>query len=178
LPICRFRSSNPKTPRMAADKFTLPMMLDLYRDLHKTIRVIDPYRMIATGDAMPRKGAWNNRHRDDGGSTPGRNGWRCSPPTRRRFSPSPRFTLIPKIADISRASRSVWKSCYGRSPERPVATGGWYGSGNSARRRRTGPSARPRKRWSGGCFEASRIPESNFRPCGISPPGESLPADP
>lgn len=56
-----------QNPRMAADKFTLPMMLDLYRDLHRTIREIVPYRMIATGDAMPSKGAWNNRHRDDGG---------------------------------------------------------------------------------------------------------------
>jgi hypothetical protein len=56
-----------KKTRTVADKFTRPMMLDLYRDLHKTIREIDPDRMIATGDAMPRKGAWNNRHRDDGG---------------------------------------------------------------------------------------------------------------
>jgi len=53
-----------KNPRTAADKLTRPMMLDLYRELHKTIREIDLHRLIATGDAMPRKGAWNNRHRD------------------------------------------------------------------------------------------------------------------
>ena len=56
-----------KEPRTAADKLTRPMILDLYQDLHKTIRAIDPRRIIVTGDAMLRNAAWNNRHRDDWG---------------------------------------------------------------------------------------------------------------
>jgi hypothetical protein len=54
-------------PRTAADKLTRPMILDLYQDLHSTIREIDPRRIIVTGDAMLRNAAWNNRHRDDWG---------------------------------------------------------------------------------------------------------------
>jgi endo-1,4-beta-mannosidase len=56
-----------KEPRTAADKLTRPMILDLYQDLHSTIREIDPHRIIVTGDAMLRNAAWNNRHRDDWG---------------------------------------------------------------------------------------------------------------
>lgn len=53
-----------KEPRTAADKLTRPMILDLYQDLHKTIREIDPHRLIVAGDAMPRSASWNHRHRD------------------------------------------------------------------------------------------------------------------
>lgn len=56
-----------KEPRTVADKLTRPMLLDLYQDLHKSIREIDPHRIIVTGDAMLRSTSWNNRHRDDWG---------------------------------------------------------------------------------------------------------------
>lgn len=56
-----------KQPRTAADKLTRPMIVDLYQDLHSTIRSIDPHRIIVTGDAMMRNAAWHNRHRDDWG---------------------------------------------------------------------------------------------------------------
>ena len=54
-------------PRTVADKLTRPMLLDLYQDLHQSIREIDPHRIIVTGDAMLRNASWNNRHRDDWG---------------------------------------------------------------------------------------------------------------
>jgi endo-1,4-beta-mannosidase len=56
-----------KKPRTAADKFTRPMILDLYQELHTAIREIDPRRLIVAGDAMLRSSAWNNRNRDDWG---------------------------------------------------------------------------------------------------------------
>jgi len=64
LPETQPGSKEPRTP---ADRLTTPAILDLYRELHDIIRGIDPHRIIATGDAMPRKGAWNIRHRDDFG---------------------------------------------------------------------------------------------------------------
>jgi len=56
-----------KQPRTAADKFTRPMILDLYQELHQSIREIDPHRIIVTGDAMLRNAAWHNHHRDEWG---------------------------------------------------------------------------------------------------------------
>jgi hypothetical protein len=58
------RRPGSQEPRTAADKFTRPMMLDLYRDLHRTVRALDPCRIILTGDALPRASAWFNRHKD------------------------------------------------------------------------------------------------------------------
>jgi len=54
-------------PRTAADKLTTPGILDLYVELYQIIRGIDPHRIIVTGEAMPRKGAWNILNRDDFG---------------------------------------------------------------------------------------------------------------
>lgn len=56
--------SGTKTPRTAADKLTRPMLLDLYEDFYRTVRAIDPDRIIVTGDSIARAHAWHNRNED------------------------------------------------------------------------------------------------------------------
>lgn len=51
-------------PRTAADKLLRPMILDLYEDFHRSVRTLDPHRMIVTGDSIARAQAWHNRHED------------------------------------------------------------------------------------------------------------------
>ncbi|QHI68845.1 cellulase family glycosylhydrolase [Tichowtungia aerotolerans] len=53
-----------KTPRTAADKLTRPMLLDLYEDFYRTVRSIDPERIIVTGDSIARSAAWHNSNQD------------------------------------------------------------------------------------------------------------------
>jgi endo-1,4-beta-mannosidase len=53
-----------KTARTAADKITRSMVLDTYRDIHKTIRQYDAQRIIVTGDSIPRPAAWHNATQD------------------------------------------------------------------------------------------------------------------
>ena len=53
-----------KQPRTKADKLLRPMLLDLYRDFHRTVRKIDPDRIIVTGDSIARAHAWHNRNED------------------------------------------------------------------------------------------------------------------
>jgi endo-1,4-beta-mannosidase len=50
-------------PRTKADKLLRPMILDMYKDFHETVRKIDKDRIIATGDSIPRAHAWHNRHK-------------------------------------------------------------------------------------------------------------------
>lgn len=52
------------TPRTVADKLTRPMLLNLYEDFYRTIRAIDPDRIIVTGDSIARAHAWHNRNED------------------------------------------------------------------------------------------------------------------
>jgi hypothetical protein len=40
------------------------MLLDLYKDLYKTIRELDPDRIIVTGDSIARAHAWHNHNED------------------------------------------------------------------------------------------------------------------
>lgn len=49
-------------PRTAADKIFRPMILDLYEDVYRTIRAVDPDRIILTGDSMTRDAAWHNHY--------------------------------------------------------------------------------------------------------------------
>ena len=56
-----------KEARTAADKLLRPMLLDAYKDFHKTVREIDPDRIIVTGDSIARTGAWHNRNKDSWG---------------------------------------------------------------------------------------------------------------
>ena len=53
-----------KTARTSADKITRTMLLDAYRDIHKTIRNLDAHRIIVTGDSIARAQAWNNVKND------------------------------------------------------------------------------------------------------------------
>lgn len=53
-----------KTPRTAADKLTRSMLLDLYEDFYRTVRMIDSERIIVTGDSITRSHAWHNHHED------------------------------------------------------------------------------------------------------------------
>jgi len=50
--------------RTAADKLLRPMLLDAYEDFYKTVREIDPDRIIVTGDSIARPTAWHNRNED------------------------------------------------------------------------------------------------------------------
>lgn len=56
--------SGGDTPRTAADKLTRPMLLDLYKEFYRTVRAIDPHRIIVTGDSIARAHAWHNRNED------------------------------------------------------------------------------------------------------------------
>ena len=58
------KKSGSNQPRTKADKLLRPMLLDLYEDFHKTIRAIDPDRIIVTGDSIARAQAWHNRNED------------------------------------------------------------------------------------------------------------------
>ena len=53
-----------KEARTAADKVLRPMLLDAYKDFHKTVREMDPDRIIVTGDSIARPSAWHNRNED------------------------------------------------------------------------------------------------------------------
>jgi len=53
-----------QTPRTEADKLLRPMILDLYEEFHRTVRELDPHRMIVTGDSIARAQAWHNRNED------------------------------------------------------------------------------------------------------------------
>ena len=53
-----------KEARTAADKVLRPMLLDTYEDFYKTVREMDPDRMIVTGDSIARPSAWHNRNED------------------------------------------------------------------------------------------------------------------
>jgi len=53
-----------KEERTAADKLLRPMILDAYEDFYKTVREIDPARIIVTGDSIARPSAWHNRNED------------------------------------------------------------------------------------------------------------------
>ena len=53
-----------KEARTAADKLLRPMLLDTYEDFYKTVREIDPDRIIVTGDSIARPSAWHNRNDD------------------------------------------------------------------------------------------------------------------
>ena len=53
-----------KEPRTAADKLLRPMLLDTYEDFYKTVREMDPDRIIVTGDSIARPSAWHNRNHD------------------------------------------------------------------------------------------------------------------
>lgn len=50
--------------RTAADKLLRPMLVDVYEDFYKTVREIDPDRIIVTGDSIARPSAWHNRNED------------------------------------------------------------------------------------------------------------------
>ena len=56
-----------KEPRTAADKLLRPMLLDTYEDFYKTVREMDPDRIIVTGDSIARPSAWHNRNEDKWG---------------------------------------------------------------------------------------------------------------
>jgi hypothetical protein len=56
--------SGTDTPRTAADKLTRPVLMDLYEDFYRTVRAIDPDRIIVTGDSIARAHAWHNRNED------------------------------------------------------------------------------------------------------------------
>jgi hypothetical protein len=56
-----------KVARTAADKLLRPMLLDAYADFYKTVREIDPDRIIVTGDSIARPTAWHNRNEDKWG---------------------------------------------------------------------------------------------------------------
>ena len=51
-------------PRTKADKLLRPMLLDVYEDFHRTVRTLDPDRIIVTGDSIARAHAWHNRNED------------------------------------------------------------------------------------------------------------------
>ena len=53
-----------KEARTAADKVLRPMLLDAYKDFYKTVREMDPDRIIVTGDSIARPSAWHNRNED------------------------------------------------------------------------------------------------------------------
>ena len=53
-----------KEARTAADKLLRPMLLDAYKDFYKTVREMDPDRIIVTGDSIARPSAWHNRNED------------------------------------------------------------------------------------------------------------------
>ena len=53
--------------RTAADKLLRPMILNAYEGVYKSIREIDPDRIIVTGDSIPRPQAWHNRNEDSWG---------------------------------------------------------------------------------------------------------------
>jgi hypothetical protein len=50
--------------RTGADKLLRPMLLDVYQDFYKTVRDLDPDRIIVTGDSIARSSAWHNRNAD------------------------------------------------------------------------------------------------------------------
>lgn len=54
--------------RTAADKLTRADILSLYGDIYKTLRQIDPERIIVTGDSRTRASAWHNHYQDSWGS--------------------------------------------------------------------------------------------------------------
>ena len=56
-----------KEERTAADKLLRPMILDAYEDFYKTLREMDPDRIIVTGDSIARTQAWHNRNDDSWG---------------------------------------------------------------------------------------------------------------
>ena len=56
-----------KEARTAADKLLRPMLLDAYEDFYKTVREMDPDRIIVTGDSIARASAWHNRNEDKWG---------------------------------------------------------------------------------------------------------------
>ncbi len=53
--------------RTAADKLLRPMILNAYEDFYRTVREIDPDRIIVTGDSIARAQAWHNRNEDGWG---------------------------------------------------------------------------------------------------------------
>jgi lysophospholipase L1-like esterase len=64
LPAPKAGSNEPRT---AADKIFRPMILDLYEEVYRAIRAIDPDRIIVTGDSLTREAAWYNHYKDDWG---------------------------------------------------------------------------------------------------------------
>ena len=56
-----------KEVRTAADKLLRPMILNAYEDFYKTVREMDPDRIIVTGDSIARTQAWHNRNDDSWG---------------------------------------------------------------------------------------------------------------
>jgi len=61
LPPKKIRTQQERTK---ADKLLRPMLLDAYEDFYKTVRAIDPDRIIVTGDSIARATAWHNRKQD------------------------------------------------------------------------------------------------------------------
>lgn len=61
------RKIGSKQERAAADKLFRPMILDVYKDFYKTVRELDPDRIIVTGDSIARGQAWHNRAEDSWG---------------------------------------------------------------------------------------------------------------
>jgi len=53
--------------RTAEDKLFRPMILNAYEDFHRTVRELDPDRIIVTGDSIARAQAWHNRNEDGWG---------------------------------------------------------------------------------------------------------------
>lgn len=72
LPKPRIGTREKRGPE---DKLLRPMILDAYKDFHRTVRSIDPHRIIVTGDSITRAQAWHNRHKDAWGQD-SREQWR------------------------------------------------------------------------------------------------------